>query len=295
MCQGQTTLNSSKTIRHHNKIDEITNIKQIQSLIKSIDKEYSNFKIDDTLIYSDKDCKRLCDSLKIKTFTKADLDNNGYTDLIVIGEWNDPSIICIFDQGKNKFSINRLTRRSFQDCSFASVDTNGGETFVNYYYFKQSDDWRQIDTTPNIQSKKLIYKFGDFVEYNNSPPNYNIQKLEFQTTMCFGSCPIFNLTINSNRSAKYEAVKFNESEGEFSGTIDKDTYNELLELLNYIDFPNLKNNYSVGWTDDQTCTLSITYDNGKKKTITDYGKIGTYGLDRIYSILFKLRENQTWN
>jgi hypothetical protein len=50
----------------------------------------------------------------------------------------------------------------------------------------------------------------------------------------------------------------------------------------------------VGWTDDQTCTLKITYDNGKTKTITDYGKIGTYGLNRVYSILFSLRQNQKW-
>ncbi len=55
-----------------------------------------------------------------------------------------------------------------------------------------------------------------------------------------------------------------------------------------------KDKYAVNWTDDQASILEITFDNGKVKKIYDYGLIGTFGLDRVYQLLFKLRENQKW-
>ena len=65
-------------------------------------------------------------------------------------------------------------------------------------------------------------------------------------------------------------------------------------MLNYIYFETLQDNFAVTWTDDQTATLKITYDSGKVKSISDYGLIGTYGLDRVYQLLYELRENQKW-
>lgn len=293
-CLAQTNTGRPGPTKHHNKIDDIKTVGQVQKLLKSIDKHYADFKVIDPTTSTDKNCKRVFDSLKIKPYTKADFDNNGYTDLIVVGQWSDPSIVCIFGEGENKFSINRLTRRSFQDCSFPVVHTNGNQHIIDYYYFKESEDWRQYDTTKDLQSKKLIYKFGDFIEYNYLPKDYIIQKIEYATTMCFGACPVFNLTINSDHSAVYNALKYNEPDGKFNVAVDDKSYAELPGILNYIDFPRLKDSYRVGWTDDQTCTLKITYDHGKTKTITDYGKIGTYGLNRVYDIIFALRQNQLW-
>jgi hypothetical protein len=87
---------------------------------------------------------------------------------------------------------------------------------------------------------------------------------------------------------------FNKKKGKFKGKILQANYDELIGLLNYLDFPSLKDSYAVNWTDDQTSVLKITYNNGKVKEIKDYGLIGTLGLSRVYSILFDLRENQQW-
>lgn len=292
---SQGKIDSLIPTKHHNKIDEIKSEKQIVPLLKSIDKRYTDFKIINPSQITKKDFRFLFDSLKVKPFTKADFDNNGSTDILVIGELDGLySVLCIFSGRNNKFSINTLTRRSFQDFFFPVVDKQGAQPVVYYFYFKEPEVWGVYDTSRILQSKKMIYKFENFIENNDSPIDYNIQKIEFSTTMCFGTCPVFSLRINGDRSAKYTALKFNNLDGTFNGTIDYKIYNELVGLLNYIDFPNLKSSYSVNWTDDQTCTLIITYDNGKTKTITDYGKIGTYGLDRVYNILFSLRENQNW-
>jgi hypothetical protein len=291
---GQAKTDTSVYVKYHDKIDDIQNVHQIELLLKSIDKDYSNFKITDLSASSDEDCKRIYDSLHIQQYSKSDFDKNGYTDLLVIGERYNQSIVCILGYGENKFTINRLTRRSFQDCSFPIVTTENHENFIDYYYFKPTENWREYDTSKTLQSKKLTYKFGDFIEYNLNPKKYSIKKIEYETTMCFGTCPVFNLTINADHSARYEAVKYNKHNGKFKGTIDDKSFQELTELLNYIDFPGLKDNYSVRWTDDQTFTLKITYNNGLKKVITDYGKLGTFGLERVYNILFSLRESQKW-
>ncbi len=92
----------------------------------------------------------------------------------------------------------------------------------------------------------------------------------------------------------YNKINNKEASGNFNSKIMEDKYNDIVNLLNYVDFETLKDNYAVGWTDDQSSTLKITYDNGKVKSIEDYGLIGTYGLDRIYQLLFELRENQKW-
>ena len=92
----------------------------------------------------------------------------------------------------------------------------------------------------------------------------------------------------------YNKINDNEVSGNFNSKITKDKYNDIVNLLNYIDFESLKDNYSVSWTDDQTATITITYDNGKVKSISDYGLIGTFGLDRVYQLLFELRDNQKW-
>jgi hypothetical protein len=57
---------------------------------------------------------------------------------------------------------------------------------------------------------------------------------------------------------------------------------------------SLKDEYSVNWTDDQTSTLEIKFNNGQIKRISDYGMIGTFGLEHIYDQLFALRKTQKW-
>ena len=76
--------------------------------------------------------------------------------------------------------------------------------------------------------------------------------------------------------------------------IKENDLDNLKDLLCYTDFPNLKNDYSLVSFHHPRGTLKITYDNGKVKTINDYGLVGTYGLKRVYNMIFNLRFNQNW-
>ncbi|WP_419487875.1 hypothetical protein [Chryseobacterium bernardetii] len=80
----------------------------------------------------------------------------------------------------------------------------------------------------------------------------------------------------------------------FKSKIKISDFNTIEELLNYINFSKLKDFYSVSSTDNPTSELTITYGNGKTKKIQDYGLAGTYGLKKLYDLLFDLRFNQDW-
>lgn len=164
--------------------------------------------------------------------------------------------------------------------------------------------------------KKYVYLFSGIIilgvlgacstnktDDTSAGMKYKIERIEYFTSACFGTCPQFKIEIDSDRKAVYTAVRFNLSqdfeaespEGIFEGVIDKDDYNLLVKKLNDMDFPSLQDRYKVEWTDDQTANLKIIYDGGKEKVITDYGLRGTPELKEVYDLFLGLRTGQDWS
>lgn len=285
------------------KIDSLASNAEVEKLIQTFDTDYQKFALQPITAFKswhprNEFCSKIADSLNItKSYYKADFDNNGYTDLLATGDYYGFVIFVVMNYGHDSLKLNRLTRRSFQECTFPKIIN---DTIIRYYYMPEPA-WKEKEQSITLQFINLIFKYGDFIEYNPQPKNYSIEKIEYQTTECFGTCPKFFLSIKKDKSAIFKAELYNretrnskETNGTFKATIRDSSFFEIINLLNYINFPNLKNNYSVNWTDDQTCTLTITYNDGQVKTITDYGLIGTYGLDRLYRLFFDLRFNQNW-
>lgn len=132
-------------------------------------------------------------------------------------------------------------------------------------------------------------------------------KIEYEAGACFGFCPIFKITINPDRTAVIEAERFTftegrtkddmagEKEGTFKATIKEADYQLLLSKLDSLDFKNLKDYYgNKNITDLPTSYLNITFTDGTKKRIEDYGKGGTEQLDEVYQIIEDLRKSQVW-
>lgn len=229
-------------------------------------------------------------------FYKLDLNNDGLTDLIVDGEY----FFAVIDKGNKKYEIHPIDRGAF------SLDKY---TLTNITYLDRTPlfvirKYKTVFVNPDLEEhriggketeKTLILKFGNFIEYNSKPDNFKIEEIKFSTSGCFGSCPVFEIVIDRNKNAIYKAIEYNDDDdGKFSGTIDSDSYDKLIQTINYINTSNLKNEYSVQWTDDQTASLEIKFDNGKTKKISDYGLIGTFGLENLYSQLLILRKTQKW-
>jgi len=221
-------------------------------------------------------------------YKKIDLNNDGLTDLIVNGTY----LFAVIDDGKGGFNVDFIDRGTFMLDKYVlfAIDTLEKQPKIiveRYNQYNKSPVNRNVYDT-------LVLKFNGFVEFTNHQETFGIEKIDASTTMCFGSCPVFELSINADGTAIYKALNYNEKKGNFEGEVDTETLNELFGLVNYIRARSLRNDYKVNWTDDQTINITITYKDGTVKSISDYGEIGTFGLQRLYEHLFKLRTSQKW-
>ncbi|MBV7440734.1 hypothetical protein KRX57_04815 [Weeksellaceae bacterium TAE3-ERU29] len=286
------------------KIDSISTVKDAEEIIHTFGEYYDEFKIYKSY-NDDSSCKRIADSLGIsKTFYKYDFDKNGLTDLLVTGRISDFSeVFVILNYPNDSMDIKPLLKEYSYECTFVSVNKEKGNIDLFYtplYSFYEKN-------TPEIVRSNLVYKFGGVIEYNSSPTQHKIEKIELETGPCFGTCPIFTLELKEKGKSTFFAKAYNfgkhdfledyneEGEGTFTTQLKQKNWKELTEILNYIDFPKLDDNYAISATDHATAHLTITYDNGKIKKIDDYGLRGTYGLILLYDKLFEIRDNQDWN
>lgn len=122
-----------------------------------------------------------------------------------------------------------------------------------------------------------------------------IQEIYAKASPCFGACPVYEMTIHSNKTVAYSAIRFNKNqEGQYKTVISQKEYDKLISLLNATDFPQLKDEYKLDITDMPGMDLAITYNEGKVKKIHDYGAQGTPQLKTLYQFITSLRETQQW-
>jgi len=131
--------------------------------------------------------------------------------------------------------------------------------------------------------------------------------IEYEAGACFGFCPIYKMTIQSDRTAVLEAEHFNFSkgtskdefskprEGTFTTTIKEADYNKLVALLDGLDVKNLQGKYgSQNISDLPTSYLRIKFADGTSKNTEDYGKRGSEKLKATYQFFEDLKTNQQW-
>jgi len=130
--------------------------------------------------------------------------------------------------------------------------------------------------------------------YDCAQPKEDISKIKFYADYCYGTCPVFEITINNDRNASYKAIEYNKLEGLFNATIEKPQFDSLLLLISEANLFSLKNGYNTQVTDLPTYTLTVKLKNGQTKTIIDYGPAGPKKLLLVYEKFFLLRESQAW-
>src|SRR5215203_4919944 len=168
--------NENRNSKFHNEIDDIENDNDIDKLLASINKkQFEVFIVKKELEIKDTKCRELAESVQAKSWTKADFDNNGYTDILIIGDNYGLSSVVVLDKGKNNFIAKTLTK-GFPDCTVPVVRNSESQPVIIYH-------------TAVAAAKTLVYKFGDFIEISNSSPSYAIERIEYKTSICFGTCP----------------------------------------------------------------------------------------------------------
>lgn len=242
-----------------------------------------------------------------KLFYKADLDNNGYTDMLLIGaiesggsRGQDPINLLVLNYGAHPVKVIPLTNGLFTPYLMPKLVVKGGVPLVETSSYEGVFENNMM--VKRFISKTLTIRDSALIEYNPAPKNYHIEKIQFATSPCFGTCPLFEIHIDRDRNAIFLADEYNFSHDHdakpedkaFEAKIDTTTYNNICNMLYYLDFPSLEDNYSVDYTDAPSVQVIVTYNGGKQKKIEDYGLNGSFGLKQLYKGVKELRFNQKW-
>jgi hypothetical protein len=277
-----------------NKIDDLRTDEDVMAFIKPILKE--KFKIDELdLSFSAQEnmaCKNLSSNQNLRKWSKADFNNDGQTDLFlnIYQPAERPMILVVIAICSDNYRIINLNQLR-SACEFGYTERRGEIASIILKRTALTKQKKDSSITDTLQYLNLI---DNFINIKKSHPKYSIENIEFSTDHCFGVCPVFSFTIDSKGAADYEAIEFNAQQGKFKANLSSAIKDSLFQLLNDIDFPNLKDNYAVSWTDQQTAILKITYNNGEIKTINDYGMKESFSLAGLYSFLLNLRNTEQW-
>jgi len=272
-------------VNYANKIDRLTNKDEVEDfLISDID---SSLKSEEIFWDSTSFAIRFTD-FGTNNFYKADIDNNGLTDLIVDGSIR----LVILDKGQSKYKIYSLNNFFENHYQFnRKLLIANGRTALLYNVYS---DNRRKENKEFLRTDTLIYKFGELIEYTADPKQHNVHQISLSTYPCFGSCPVFDLEIDEDGTAFYNPTAYTHTIGSFLGKVNKQQYHKLVEMLNYIRFTHLQDKYELPVTDLPTAVLKVTYDSNQVKVIDDYGEVGTRGLAALYAVINELRHQPHW-
>src|ERR1041385_488492 len=139
---------------------------------------------------------------------------------------------------------------------------------------------------------------------SNNQPESNDDSITLSRTACFGTCPIYTVTINSAGTVTFDGERFVKNVGLAQGRIDKSAFRDLVREFERIDYFSLPNNFSPGTkvcpktiTDMPSANTSIRL-NGKTKGVAHYRGCGDSGvlakLTALENKIDEVAETQKW-
>ena len=284
-----------------NRVDDLKTDKDVAVFIAGLQKKLPGKDREDFMLKATASLKRSLTGCNfpinstVRNWAKLDINKDGLTDLLVMGFVNSFRPYLIIDRGEFDFEIIPIQYGfSPMECEFATIQ-KGKEDFIIFHriefaWLPQSHG----NATEKDHVDTLTYKFDALIENNDQKANLKIDSIILETTPCYGMCPIYTMRINADGNLFFKAQEYNKIKGNFKSKISNERFKEIMNVLNYIKINRVESRYRVPWTDDQTSTLTIKFTNGKVKVIEDYGMIGTFGLQKLYSLISDLRESQTW-
>ncbi len=84
---------------------------------------------------------------------------------------------------------------------------------------------------------------------------------------CFGTCPVYNVTIYGNGIVKYEGVRFTDKIGMFIGHIDPALFEGIVKEVNASNFMEMKDVYKAIVSDLPSATVLLHLGDTEKQVI----------------------------
>ena len=229
-----------------------------------------------------------------KKWGVADFDKNGKPDLLITGTIDGVRNLAyvILAEENNQYKLNDLSPGGYFLTPVSVIKSIGNDNLILLQQSVSAKKW----------SDTLIYKYGVFLKYNSSVKQRKISMLHYRSTGCLGGCPVYKIMLDNSLNATLEATRSahplsnpaDSLQGTYYSKLTPEKFNELTELINYIDLSSLDDRYSVSKTDQPTGIIEIVFADGTFKRIDDYGKDGTPALRVFHEYLENLRFSQSW-
>lgn len=131
--------------------------------------------------------------------------------------------------------------------------------------------------------------------------------IEYQVGPCFGFCPTYKITIDSNRNAILEAEHFNFSEGgskddlnkpregTFKATLSTEDYKRLVDATDAANIKTLNESYiDKRIMDASKVNLRVTFADGTKRDIAMSAGEKPKTLTDLTTLIDEIKQNQKW-
>lgn len=129
-------------------------------------------------------------------------------------------------------------------------------------------------------------------------------EITLERTACFGTCPMYTLTITADGKVTFEGRRFTKVTGQATGKISKKAFRGLVAEFQKLGYFSLPDNYSPGTpqcpqmvTDMPSANTSLRL-KGKTKAVAHYHGCGTSGklpqLTALENKIDKVAGTQKW-
>lgn len=121
-------------------------------------------------------------------------------------------------------------------------------------------------------------------------PARKIKEVTFSRTPCYGTCPIYKVTLKSDGTLTYVGERFVDRAGTYTATFWARDLERLSSLLDQVGFWNMKVRYTASATDLPSQILTVVSDKGSK-TVNEYGASGPAALWAVQTIIDGILQN----
>lgn len=251
------------------------------------------------------------DSLEISSFLKEDLDKDGNTDLLINTIWRlNPTGFVILNKGNGEYKLKTFINASGNRMNMVFIKPGkvDGMSCLNYFLVDLN---RLFDSIPFnevneqyktgfLSEKHLVYKFGQFIEYNRKPSPFSFQIMDYKRGGFFPTYTKYRLKIYKNRNIYLQVFDENKNLndpktiGTYSSKLSVKEFKKLRKLASYINLSGLDNKYDINRADIPWAEIKLTGKDFKNFRILDRGLDGTYGLKALYQYFDSLYKLLNW-
>jgi hypothetical protein len=106
---------------------------------------------------------------------------------------------------------------------------------------------------------------------------------------------VYTIQYRRDGSVAYTGERHVERIGQRTGRISVTEFAQLARFVEQQGFASLETWYRAGGTDLPTATVTVTYDDGHSKTVSDYGSSGPPSLWAIHRVLDGVLTQARWS